>query len=207
MLLDLLRNRTSIRNFTGEDISMDTIKYILEAGRLSPSGGNEQSWRFGVITDKDMIKKISEIAYKQKWIESASFLIVLCTCIVEKERGGRDIQKARFPKLSEAMESMDNEIYSSLNMEEHQTKIPGTHMVLAALEHGIASTWVSYFDVDKTSMLLNLPKECIASEILAFGYAANKKEPLKKKKLEDITFYNVYDSEKSMVMTGDENEV
>lgn len=196
MLLELLRNRTSIRNFTGEDISMKVIEYILEAGRLSPSGGNEQSWIFGVITDKDMIKKVSEIAYNQKWIGSASFLVVLCTCIVEKERGGRDIQKARFPKISEMIESMDNEIYSCLNMEEHQTKIPGTHMVLTALEHGIASTWVSYFDVDKMSMLLNLPKACIASEILAFGYPANKKEPLKKKKLEEITFYNVFNIEK-----------
>lgn len=193
MLLDLLRNRTSIRNFTGEDISLKVIKYILEAGRLSPSGGNEQSWKFGVIIDKDVIKKVSEIAYNQKWIGSASFLIVLCTCIVEKERGGRDIQKARFPKISEAIESMNDKVYSSLNMEEHQTKIPGTHMVLAALEHGIASTWVSYFDVDKMSMLLNLPKACIASEILAFGYPTNKKEPLKKKKLEDITFYNIFE--------------
>jgi nitroreductase len=143
-----------------------------------------------------MIKKISEIAYNQKWIESASFLIVLCTSIVEKKRGGREIQKARFPKISEIIDCMNDEIYSSLNMEEHQTKIPGTHMVLAALEHGIASTWVSYFDVDKLSMLLNLPKGCIASEILAFGYPANKKEPLKKKKLEEITFYNVFNSEK-----------
>jgi nitroreductase len=41
MLLDLLRNRTSIRNFTDEDVSMEVIKYILEAVRLSPSGGNE----------------------------------------------------------------------------------------------------------------------------------------------------------------------
>lgn len=191
MLLDLLKNRTSIRNFTGEDISIDVIKYILEAGRLSPSGGNEQSWKFGVITDKGIIKKVSEIAYNQKWIESASFLIVLCTCIVEKERGGRDVQKARFPKISETIESMNNEIYSYLNMEEHQTKIPGTHMVLAALEYGIASTWISYFDVDKMSVLLNLPKACIASEILAFGYPAEKKEPLNKKKLDEITFYNV----------------
>lgn len=169
---------------------------ILEAGRLSPSGGNEQSWMFGVIIDKDMIKKVAEIAYNQKWIESASFLIVLCTFIVEKERGGREIQQARFPKISGIIESMDNEIYSCLNMEEHQTKIPGTHMVLAALEHGIASTWVSYFDVDRMSMLLNLPTACIASEILAFGYPTNKKEPVKKKSLEEITFYNVFSIEK-----------
>lgn len=192
MLLDLLKNRTSIRSFTGEDISKEVTQYILEAGRLSPSGGNEQAWKFGVITDRNLIKEISEISYNQKWIESASFLIVLCTCIVEVERGGRDIQKSRFPKLSETIESMNNEAYSCLNMEEHQTKIPGTHMVLAALEHGIASTWVSYFDVNKVSALLNLPKSCMASEILVFGYPTKKKEPLTKKNIDEIVFYNIF---------------
>ena len=193
MLLELLKNRTSIRSFTGEDISKEVIKYILEAGRLSPSGGNEQAWKFGVITDRNLIRGISEISYNQKWIESASFLIVLCTCIVEVERGGRDIQKSRFPKLSGTIESMNNEIYSCLNMEEHQTKIPGTHMVLAALEHGIASTWVSYFDVNKVSALLNLPKSCMASEILVFGYPTKKKNPITKKNIEEIVFYNMFE--------------
>ena len=61
-------------------------------------------------------------------------------------------------------------------MKEHQKKIPGTYMALAALEHGVASTWVSYFDVDKMSMLLNLPKAYISSEILAFGCPISKKE-------------------------------
>ena len=79
MLLDLLKNRASIRNFTGENISKEVIEYILEAGRLSPSGGNEQAWKFGVITNKNLIKEISELSYNQKWIETASFLIVLCT--------------------------------------------------------------------------------------------------------------------------------
>lgn len=190
MLLDLLKNRTSIRDFTGKNVSKELIEYILEAGRLSPSGGNEQPWKFGVITDKNIIKEISKISYNQRWIENASFLVVLCTCIVEVERGGRDIQKSRFPKLSEIIENMDNEIYSCLNLEEHQTKIPGTHMVLAALEHGIGSTWVSYFDVNKVSTLLNLNNVCIPSEILVFGHSAKKKESVKKKSLDEIVFYN-----------------
>ena len=63
-------------------------------------------------------------------------------------------------------------------------------MVLAALEHGIASTWVSYFDVNKVSVLLNLPKSCMASEILVFGYPTKKQEPLSKKSLNEIAFYN-----------------
>jgi nitroreductase len=193
MLIDLLKNRTSIRNFTGEEVPKEVIEYILEAGRLSPSGGNEQPWKFGVITNKTLIKEIAEGSYHQNWMESASFLIVLCTCLVEDERGGRNIQQSRFPKLSAEIGTMNRGLYSCLNLEEHQTKIPGTHMVLAALEQGIASTWVSYFHVNKVTELLNLPKSCIASEILAFGYAAKEKETVAKKTLEDIVFYNIFE--------------
>jgi nitroreductase len=36
---------------------------MLEAARLSPSGGNEQPWAFGVITDCALIKQISKLAH------------------------------------------------------------------------------------------------------------------------------------------------
>ena len=143
MLLDLLKRRYSVRDFSDKDVSQKIIKYILEAGRLSPSGGNEQPWLFGLVENENLIKDISKIAYNQKWIENAKFLVVLCTKIISDQREGRDIQKARFPDLEEDIESLDKEIYNKLNMEEHQTKIPGTHMSLAGLEHGIGSCWVS----------------------------------------------------------------
>ena len=35
-------------------------------GRLSPSGGNEQPWVFGVITEPELIAQIADIAYQNK---------------------------------------------------------------------------------------------------------------------------------------------
>ncbi len=198
MLLDLLKTRNSVRHFKDQEIPNEIVDYILEAGRLSPSGGNEQSWMFGVIDDIEIIKEISEIAYNQKWIISAKFLIILCTKIVQQEAGGRDIQLARYPKFSAEIKSMDDEIYSRLNLEEHQTKIPGTHMVLAALEKGIGSTWVSYFDVDRLSQLMNLPNGLIASEIIAFGYPLKEQKLVSKKNLENIVFYNAFGVKKRL---------
>lgn len=192
MILDLLKQRKSVRKFTGEDVPKEVMEYILECGRLSPSGGNEQPWKFGVITDRVLISEIAQIAYKQNWIKNASFLIVLCTCNVDKARGGRDIQRARYPMLAKIIEDMDDEIYTKLHLEEHQTKIPGTHMVLAALENGIGSTWVSYFEVDKLTRLLNLPSPYIASEIIAFGYPAENGKVTEKKSLDDIIFTNKF---------------
>ncbi len=193
MMLDLLKKRKSIRNFIRKDVPEEVINYILEAGRLSPSGGNEQPWKFGLITDRTMINEISQIAYNQNWIKSASFLVVLCTYIVDKSRGGRDIQKVRYPCLAKTIENMDDEIYTKLNLEEHQTKIPGTHMVIASLEHGLGSTWVSYFNVDKLTHFLNLPKPYIASEIIAFGYPANIENVTNKKSFNEVVFYNKFE--------------
>lgn len=127
-----------------------------------------------MLTNKELIKEISEIAYNQKWIESAKLLIVLCTVIVPDKDGGREIQKSRFPIYANAIDTLDQGLYRRLNQEEHQTKIPGTHMVLAALEQGIASTWISYFKVDELSQKLNLTKEYIPGEIIAFGYPKEK---------------------------------
>lgn len=192
MLLDIIRKRTSVRKFADKDISDNILRDMLEAGRLSPSGGNEQAWKFGVIKDKAIIEKLAEAAYNQNWIKTAPLVIVLCTTIVEDERGGRDIQNSRFPKWSDAINSMDKELYSIINVEEHQTMIPGTHMILQALENGIYSTWISYFNVEKVSELLGLPKLIIPSEMIAFGYPETEPKVRPKKALEQIVFYNQY---------------
>ncbi|MBN1581403.1 MAG: nitroreductase family protein [Anaerolineae bacterium] len=123
--------------------------YILEAGRLSPSGGNEQPWMFGVITDRLRVARIAEIAHRQMWIAQAPLLIVLCTTGVGDDLGGRVIQRHRFPEYAQAIAEMDQELYWALNQEEHQTKIAGAHMVLAALEHSVGSCRVSRFDVKR----------------------------------------------------------
>jgi nitroreductase len=192
MILDLLRKRCSVRNFSDMPIPESILADILEAGRLSPSGGNEQPWQFGVITGKEQIESISQAAYKQAWIASAPLLIVLCCTIVADNRGAREIQKRRFPKWKNEIENMDKELYSCLNIEEHQTKIPGTHMMLQALEYGIYSTWISYFDAEEVAMILGLPDFWIPSEIIAFGYPAGNESPRDKKSLQDVVFYDRY---------------
>jgi nitroreductase len=192
MIIELLRNRFSVRRFQDKPIPDDVVKGMLEAGRLSPSGGNEQPWAFGVITDRSLVAQIAEIAYQQEWIAKAPLLIVLCTVGVSDERGGRDIQKHRFPEYTEVIGKIDQELYWALNQEEHQTKIVGTHMALVALEHGIGTCWVSLFDVKRLAKLLNLPKGYLPSEILVLGFPEEERKSTRKKELEEIVFYNTF---------------
>jgi nitroreductase len=189
-ITDLLRNRSSTRKFQGKPIPQEVISDILEAGRLSPSGGNEQPWRFGVITQPGLIIKIARIAHGQGWIEQAPLLIILCTVCTDDARGARDIQIHRFPEYANAILEMDQALYRALNQEEHQTKIAGTHMVLAALEHGIGSCWVSRFEVSSLAALLKLPKNILPSEILVFGYPDHSQNQTQKKSLDELVYYN-----------------
>ncbi len=192
MITTLLSQRTSVRAYQDTPIPADILRDILEAGRLSPSGGNEQAWAFGVITDPECIAQIAEAAHAQRWIAAAPLLIVLCTVPVSDAMGERDIQIDRYPEYAEGIRAMDYELYTRLNQEEHQTKIAGTHMALAALEHGIGSCWVSRFVVRQVAEILHLPPGVLPSEILVMGYPLDAHAPRKKKPLEELVFYNDY---------------
>ncbi|HLO33627.1 MAG TPA: nitroreductase family protein [Anaerolineales bacterium] len=192
MITALLKDRVSVRKFQNKAVPESVIQEMLEAARLSPSGGNEQPWMFGVITNCGLIEQIAKLAHGQDWIAGAPLLIVLCTVCVEDGRGGRDIQLHRYPRYAGAIARIPQPLYWALNQEEHQTKIPGTHMVLAALEHGIGSCWVSRFDVEGLAELLNLPPGHLPSEILVFGYPEIQQTPRDKKSLAELVFRNVF---------------
>ena len=180
MIVELLRTRFSARRFQDRPVPDGVLGDVLEAGRLSPSGGNEQPWVFGVIGDRALIAQIAEASYGQRWIAQAPLLIVLCTRCVPDERGGREIQKQRYPEYAAAIDEMEQGLYRALNQEEHQTKIAGAHMALAAWEHGVGCCWVSRFQVQRVAELLDLPVGTLPSEILVMGYPLGGRVTAKK---------------------------
>jgi nitroreductase len=191
MITTLLAGRFSTRRFQEKPVPDEVLRDILQAGRLSPSGGNEQPWAFGVVTDPGLILGISEVA-GQAWIGLAPLVIVLCVIPVSDARGGRDIQLSRFPAYARAIADLDAALYQALNQEEHQTKIAGTHMALAALEHGVGSCFVSRFDVRRLAELLRLPPDRMPAELLVFGYPNRPQKPVGKKSLDELVFYDAY---------------
>ena len=191
MVLELLRKRHSARAFQERPLEPKILNDMLEAARLSPSGGNEQAWQFGVIADPSVISKVAEASYQQRWIASAPLLIVLCTQMVQDENHGRDIQIQRFPEHTDSIVSMEKALYSALNSEEHQTKIPAAHMALVALEHGIGCTWISRFEVGKVAHIIDVPAGFFPTEMLVFGYSTKQGKPKEKKPLDELVLRRV----------------
>jgi len=57
---DLLKKRRSIRLFEDRSVSTDQILEIIQDSTLAPSSGNGQPWRFIVVNNREMIKRLSD---------------------------------------------------------------------------------------------------------------------------------------------------
>lgn len=58
-LLDIMKNRRSVRNYTGEAIPSEKLEMIIQAGLLSPTGKNSKPWEFIVVKNKETLEKMS----------------------------------------------------------------------------------------------------------------------------------------------------
>lgn len=54
--------RRTVRNFKDAPVSDHLIRRVLDAGRFGPSAGNNQNWKFTVVTDKKVIEELEKSA-------------------------------------------------------------------------------------------------------------------------------------------------
>ncbi len=57
--LDILKSRRSVRVFTQEQVSDEEIELLLEAARFAPSNSNRQAWKFLIVKNLDVKKKMA----------------------------------------------------------------------------------------------------------------------------------------------------
>ncbi len=58
--MDVVRTRRSIRAYKPDPVPQEHLLQILEAGRLAPSACNQQRWRFAVVRDPELRRRIVE---------------------------------------------------------------------------------------------------------------------------------------------------
>ena len=77
VVLDAIRSRRSIRQYSDDPVSDDHVKAILEAGRWAPSGLNNQPWRFVVVRDPEWKNTIAELTRYREIIRNAPVIIAV----------------------------------------------------------------------------------------------------------------------------------
>ena len=82
MLLEEIKKRKSVRSYSEEKISDETLNEILEAGRLAPSWVNVQPWKFIVIRDEKTKELLYKASGEQKQVLGANVIIA---CVADME--------------------------------------------------------------------------------------------------------------------------
>ena len=88
MLLDLIKNRKSVREYTEQKISNEDLTKILEAGYYAPSWMNSQPWKFIAIENQETKDMLCELSSNQPHVKNAAALIV---CIADKNAWSKSV--------------------------------------------------------------------------------------------------------------------
>jgi len=177
-LSDVIASRRSIRKFRPEDISADTVRLLLDAARLAPSGSNLQPARF-IVAQSPAAKEALGRYTPYKFIVKAAVIFVCCadlTAITTRERRvgellkegafeGVDIDMNDASAVSPIMDAEAVKAYLSMNV-----AIAIEHIVLQAVDLGLGSCWLGRFDRDKVKEFLALDKSIYPVVLLPVGY-------------------------------------
>lgn len=76
-VIDRLRAVRQIRQYAAEDVPDAVVKQLLQVARWTGSSRNTQPWHFIVVTDKDLLRRISELRAPINWLASATLGIAI----------------------------------------------------------------------------------------------------------------------------------
>ncbi|MFO7896395.1 MAG: nitroreductase family protein [Candidatus Cloacimonadales bacterium] len=187
--LDVIKNRKKISRFTSQPIPDEVLHEILEAGHLVHSQQIDQHWYFGVIKDAELKQKLADSAGGQDWIATAPVIIAYCSYLPQDQVSSE--HKIRFGKDLCAYYG-EYEEYQKLDSfwESSNPLIPGEHIVLAAINHGLDACWVGNLDTLQASTALNLPYDLKCLFLMPLGYAKDSQDLPKRKSYREIVFYD-----------------
>jgi nitroreductase len=173
---DIFEQRYSCRSYDPRPVPGDDLKAICEAARLAPSACNSQTWRFVVVQDRDLIRRICDEGMRpvvrNRWMKEAPVVIVGCSQL--------DIVANRIGSAVTGIE------YYQIDL-----GIAMEHMVLKATELGLGTCWIGWFREKRIREILEIPERIKVLALLTVGYPkAGDAAKSKRKPLGEIVFHD-----------------
>lgn len=171
--LELAQSRYSVRDYLDKKVENEKLNKILEAGRIAPTACNMQPQKIIVVQGDDGLRKIGLAAN----IYGAPLAMIVCS----------DNTKSwtRF---------FDSKKFCDID-----ATIITDHMMLEAVDQGLGSVWIGYFNPDIIRREFDLPPNIEPVNILAIGYASKNTEAAhnhlnNRKCIDEIVCYETYKS-------------
>jgi nitroreductase len=179
-LLELIKQRKSVRRFLGRPVEREKIVMCLEAARAAPSACNSQPWRFIIVDDPELKKRLCEKAFHgiysiNTFCKTAPVIVVIIS------------EKGKF--LARIGGMFRGTKYYLIDI-----GIAGEHFILQAEELGLGTCWIGWFNESAVKKVLDIPKGKKIDVLIALGYYDKKKVKTghDREPLEKIASFNSY---------------
>jgi nitroreductase len=181
-LLPELNDRFSCRRFVPDvPLSEQQVTLLIQGACRAPSGCNRQPWRFVVVQNKDTIAKMSELTFKQQFIEDASCVIVVLGDPSVREKMHTEAQLAKLCEHGAFSKSEIEDVLSAEFMsaatDPAQTAakivrdcaLAAYSLMLQATRMGLGTCWISIKDKAGLRKLCGIPDNLLQVCMLAVG--------------------------------------
>jgi nitroreductase len=216
-LLELVRNRVSVRKLRPDPIPDEYVNKILEIGRWAMSGANGQPWEFVVVKDPKVKRELFRVYIEENsdfiyWMEQQrDFKLrhpayqMTAEESVEKQRKSQGWSEA--PVLIVILGDGRRQwatvqgAHTFGRGQSHLTDgLANTSMMmhLAAASLGLGSQHTTIHIEDPFKRVLGVPDLLTFNLIMPIGYPDVPAKPGVRRPLEDIVHYDTYDMSKYM---------
>ena len=145
---DAIRSRRNVRSYADEAIAPKDLDQILEAGRRTPSAGNQQAWDFVVCTDREQLAQLAKVWRSAGHVARSAATIALIAPNTQEARS-RDLVQY---DLGQATISI----------------------MLAAADLGIGSAHSAVSDQELARRLLGFPEDRFCAWLITLGVPADR---------------------------------
>ena len=145
---DAIRSRRNVRSYAEEAIAPEDLDQILEAGRRTPSAGNQQAWDFVVCTDREQLAQLAKVWRSAGHVARSAATIALIAPNAQDARS-RDLVQY---DLGQATMSI----------------------MVAAADLGIGSAHSAVSDQELARRLLGLPEDRFCAWLITLGVPADR---------------------------------
>ena len=153
-LLELLKERYSVRKYSDRPVEQEKLDKIIEAAMVAPSAKNFQPVRIYVLKSEEAIARIRGIT------RCAYNAPVVMMVTVDKNI------------------EWHNELEEGITSGQQDAAIAATHMMLEAASLGVGSVWVCWFPNTAVHEAFELPENEKVVLLMPMGYAADDSKPV-----------------------------
>ncbi len=155
---DTIARRVSCRAYLTTPVPDAHLMQILEAARLAPSACNQQPWRFAVVRDADLRRRIVEEGFLpgagMTWAIAAPVHVVI----------GMERSFVTH-RLAPSVSGVD---YPWVDI-----GIAGEHLVLAATELGLGTCWIGWIKPRAIGRIVGWSPSVKPVVVITVGYASD----------------------------------